>query len=575
MAHDKVHVICENLCLEEGMTKGQIYENFATQETVSALASGSPKGYYTNAAALKAANPETGVYIATGNGHIYAWTKNSTSDPVDLGLYQAAQLEDESVTDEKIKNVSIDKVNEVSNVYTENYLNKDNVRLGTYNINNGNFNPGKSTYQGNVYESYTSDFIECSSNQNFMKNWMNVGNEVTFWNENKNFVSGSQIYGKQITIPDNSSIKYFCVTIPVFSTNSSWSDRMRKLEEAMVVKGTSLPNKYIPYKKRYITDLKSSNELPRGVIFDTDWAYDVDDAVAARVLLACEKLRLIDIMAVTCSLPVDKSVPSLDAFFRYEGRPNLAIGISKVYSIGHYDTGNWHDNIITHPYSLETANAEDCVRTMRRCLDSAIQPIDIIVTGGLINVYSLLNSVSDDISELSGYEIVAKKVRKIWVMGGRYPSGSEANFTTQRGKQYASYVCSNCPVPLVFLGWEVSNTVLTGKNILDRADYDILAKALVDYGATDGRQSWDPMVTLLACLDDFDLAGYNTVYGTNSVNSETGANTFNVDINKKDCYVVKNHPDKWYENQINDLLERVILPSKKLGEQQIPRVIVS
>lgn len=104
MAHEKVHVICENLCLEEGMTKGQIEgsinaeaeranNTFATQETVSALASGSPKGIYTDSAALKAANPETGVYVITGDGHIYSWTKNSTGDPIDLGVYQATALE--------------------------------------------------------------------------------------------------------------------------------------------------------------------------------------------------------------------------------------------------------------------------------------------------------------------------------------------------------------------------------------------------------------------------------------------------------------------------------------------------
>jgi len=90
--HEKVHVICENLCLEEGMTKEQINNKFATKEVVQSLASGSPKGHYTDSVALKAANPETGVYLATGNGHIYSWTKDSTGDPIDLGVYQATGI---------------------------------------------------------------------------------------------------------------------------------------------------------------------------------------------------------------------------------------------------------------------------------------------------------------------------------------------------------------------------------------------------------------------------------------------------------------------------------------------------
>lgn len=65
----------------------------AIEKTVNSVASGSPKGTYTNAAALKAANPDTGVYIATDNGHIYSWTKNQSGDPIDLGVYQATVIE--------------------------------------------------------------------------------------------------------------------------------------------------------------------------------------------------------------------------------------------------------------------------------------------------------------------------------------------------------------------------------------------------------------------------------------------------------------------------------------------------
>lgn len=93
--HEKTYVICENLCLEEGMTKEEIESTFATQQTVSTLASGSPKGVYETAAALKSSNPATGVYIATGNGHIYSWTKNQSGDPVDLGVYQSTSFQNE------------------------------------------------------------------------------------------------------------------------------------------------------------------------------------------------------------------------------------------------------------------------------------------------------------------------------------------------------------------------------------------------------------------------------------------------------------------------------------------------
>ena len=61
-------------------------------EAIMSLASGSPKGTYATVAALTSANPDTGVYIVTANGHIYSWVKNGSS-AIDLGIYQAASFE--------------------------------------------------------------------------------------------------------------------------------------------------------------------------------------------------------------------------------------------------------------------------------------------------------------------------------------------------------------------------------------------------------------------------------------------------------------------------------------------------
>lgn len=72
------------------------------QNQINSLASGSPKGVYTDAEALKAANPDTGVYITTNNGHIYSWIKNSTSNPVDLGVYQETGIGEDEVTFDKL-----------------------------------------------------------------------------------------------------------------------------------------------------------------------------------------------------------------------------------------------------------------------------------------------------------------------------------------------------------------------------------------------------------------------------------------------------------------------------------------
>ena len=57
-------------------------------ELLSGLDDLSPKGAYATIAALEAADPPSGVYIVTSDGHIYAWTHGGSA--TDLGAYQTA-----------------------------------------------------------------------------------------------------------------------------------------------------------------------------------------------------------------------------------------------------------------------------------------------------------------------------------------------------------------------------------------------------------------------------------------------------------------------------------------------------
>lgn len=68
---------------------------------IQGLASGSPKGSYETVAALVSANPKTGVYIISENGHIYSWEKDN-SNAIDLGVYQATAISNGSIESEKM-----------------------------------------------------------------------------------------------------------------------------------------------------------------------------------------------------------------------------------------------------------------------------------------------------------------------------------------------------------------------------------------------------------------------------------------------------------------------------------------
>lgn len=73
------------------------------ENTIGSISNGTPKGVYARIEDLRNANPDTGVYIVSANGHIYSWTKNGTN-PVDLGQYQTTGLAELSVYAKHINN---------------------------------------------------------------------------------------------------------------------------------------------------------------------------------------------------------------------------------------------------------------------------------------------------------------------------------------------------------------------------------------------------------------------------------------------------------------------------------------
>ena len=120
----------------EEINRRESLENI--QKQVNGLAAGSPKGTYSSKGALESANPETGVYVITENGHIYSWNKDGIT-AIDLGLYQSTKFEtDKSLTlQDNVADAKVvgDKIND----YFEklNYFDFDNAIINKSISENG------------------------------------------------------------------------------------------------------------------------------------------------------------------------------------------------------------------------------------------------------------------------------------------------------------------------------------------------------------------------------------------------------------------------------------------------------
>lgn len=295
---------------------------------------------------------------------------------------------------------------------------------------------------------------------------------------------------------------------------------------------------------------------PHFVILDYDWWTDVDDVVAARLAAWAHTENKWTVLAAGISTTFNDGAPSLDGFLASEGITGIPIGVPKT---AHTPTGSPPFQATMRTRTAAFVDPERVYRNAvveyRTALAESDGNVDLVVTGFLNNIQELMNSPADAISPLTGSELITYKVRFMYLMGGQYPSGIEHNFAHSAiARAAANDVVANFPRPILYSGYEVGASVVSGGNLAGTQASDILAQAMLDHGSASGRPSWDPMTTLLAIAQNPILADYQLVRGSNSVNASTGANIFTANAANEDWYSVKSKSDASYVTVINNLL---------------------
>lgn len=288
----------------------------------------------------------------------------------------------------------------------------------------------------------------------------------------------------------------------------------------------------------------------RTFILGTDWGEDSDDCVAVRILARAHKKGEIKMAAMGINTLTEYSAPSLYRFLEKEG-VSIPVGVDKGCQ---QELRNvTYQKRLAAETDKTNEDFEDAVRLYRRAIAECDGEVEILEVGFLQVITGALMSQPDDISPKSGMELFREKVKKIWIMGGKWDEqgGREYNLCQYQFARDASCAfVSNCPCPITFLGWEIGSQLITGDKL--SAD-DFLHLALEDHGSGSGRESWDPMLAVLALTNDNEKAGYKTVKGIATVDKD-GTNYFQEDENGKDEYVIRAKEKSFYSDIINSLI---------------------
>jgi inosine-uridine nucleoside N-ribohydrolase len=291
------------------------------------------------------------------------------------------------------------------------------------------------------------------------------------------------------------------------------------------------------------------------IIFDTDLGPDYDDVGALAFLHAMADSGKVEILATVTSNKHDLVAPSIDVINTYFGRKDLLIGAPKTAGVSLTASQHWPDSIVLrYPHRIKsTSEVPDAVIVYRKVLAS--QPdnsVTIVTVGFLTNLSNLLQSQPDSLSSLNGTELVAKKVRRLVSMAGKFPAGKE--FNIYMDSTSSEYVFNEWPGEIIFTGFEIGWEIRTGlglinSNIKNSPVKDVF-RISIPLSEEDkyGRMSWDETAVLIAVYGTEGF--FDTRRGNIIVNSD-GSNSWQDDPAGKHLYVIQ----KMAVNDITKFIE--------------------
>lgn len=289
------------------------------------------------------------------------------------------------------------------------------------------------------------------------------------------------------------------------------------------------------------------------IILDTDLGRDCDDAGALALLHTLAAEGKADILAVMLCTSAISSAVTAKMINEWYGKGDIPIG--------KYDKKAFLEEEICKTFTEPLMNKylqnhsmpafENPVRTYRQIL-SENDDVTIAVIGMVNNIADLLRSGADDISSLSGAELVKQKVKNMYVMGGNFVDSTYAEYNIVCDVESAKYVSENFPAPIIYCGFELGENIKSGTALLEADEENPVRFAYFRHCTRDRipHFSWDPVTVYCAVEQDSPLY-------EKSCNMKI---TFNDEAKTvkggegKDCYLIAKASDNVIQSKIDGLI---------------------
>jgi hypothetical protein len=328
-----------------------------------------------------------------------------------------------------------------------------------------------------------------------------------------------------------------------------------------------IKNSYITVLISLLSVIACSNEPvreyePVKIILDTDMGSDCDDAGALALLHRYADLGMAEIVGcIYSSGKVPYGAGIIEAINIYYGRGDIPVGAYYGDEVGDpvdkmtagklvRDTVAFGNTII---YNTDT---KEQTRLNRRLLAShEDHSITYVTIGHTKGLYELLVSEPDDISPLSGYELVDRKIKSWVAMGAIGAMNENGDFVNDWNlfrnvtARYSKYLSENFPRPVYFS--DGGTNIMTGKSLKYTPPGNIVRTVYRDWlwetqkrTLEDQRPSWDL------------IAVYYAVEGLGEYLINSGSGWLEVDIERG---------VRWHKEE-NPLKQTMIQPKEGIKD---------
>jgi len=343
----------------------------------------------------------------------------------------------------------------------------------------------------------------------------------------------------------------------------------RKILQNRILGIIVFPILFLGFFSSFSNKSGSVHNAPLKIIFEADFASDVEDIGNLAMMNQLAKQGNIKILAVICSTHNPYSVPAISVVNHFFGHSNIPIGILKKEQFtgdSKFRSGYSFNKYLAQKYTHSIKSIKNIPEASKLIRDILEKPenenIIYISSGNLTNLSLLFQSKADSTQSMKGSDLIRKKIKLLIITNGAYPKNDQ-DYHYITDMDASTLISQNWTGPILYIGHEWDKLYTTGPGLIKLCKGNNPVKESYLLWDKNYYKTFEPFykgnfihphpsraqIGLYYSLFPEEGAFQMSPIGGNFINQD-GANYWIPDNGRKDHYLMPNKKSKFLSHQI-------------------------